>query len=465
MRLRKILYKFCYVLPLALSATSCLAQADIAQQNTDAQGTGAQNVKTPKDMMGNPRVKLVPVGGAGWAKSSVNAAIFRTNSVVTHGDTQYVAYYDGDSNVILARRKLGTSRWEVKKTPYQGNAKDAHNSICIAVDGKGVLHMSWDLHNQKLRYVRGMAPGSLDLSEEMPMTGQKETSVTYPQFYNMPNGDLLFLYREGSSGNGNAMLNRYDVQTGAWQAVAHPLVAGGGRRNAYLNTLAVDSKGGIHLSWVWRDTPDVATNHDVCYAYSPDGGKTWQKSTGDKYTLPITFESAEVAYAVPRNSELINQTSMTVDARDRPLIVSYWRAQDSEVPQYRLVWHDGQKWQASQVGNRTLGFRLSGGGTKRIPISRPQVLAGAKNEVYVVFRDEERNNGVSVAISEDANHATWRVLDLVKEPVGAWEPTYDPAVWKRDSQLHLFLQNVGQGDAETLESVLPQPVSILEWTP
>jgi BNR repeat-containing family member len=103
---------------------------------------------------------------------------------------------------------------QLHKTPYQGNAKDAHNSISIGVDGKGVLHMLWDLHNQKLRYVRGTAPGSLDLTAEMPMTDDKEDSVTYPQFYNLPDGDLLFLYREGSSGSGNALLNRYDVQTG-----------------------------------------------------------------------------------------------------------------------------------------------------------------------------------------------------------------------------------------------------------
>ncbi len=228
------------------------------------------------------KIKQVPVGGTGWAKSSVNAAVFRTNSVVTHGEVQYTAFYDGDSNVILAKRKLGTSNWEVKTTPYKGNVKDAHNAISIGVDGKGVLHMVWGLHGQALRYVRNTAPGSLDLTAQMPMTGQKEASVTYPQFYNLSDGDLLFLYRDGSSGNGNAMLNRYDVQSNAWQAAAHPLVAGGGQRNAYLNTLAVDSKGGIHLSWVWRDTPDVATNHDVCYAYSADEGRTWQKSTGEK---------------------------------------------------------------------------------------------------------------------------------------------------------------------------------------
>ncbi|MFH1719601.1 MAG: alpha-L-fucosidase [Planctomycetota bacterium] len=53
----------------------------------------------------NPR--MVPVAN-GWAKNSVNAVVFRRNSVVTHEDTQYVAFYDEDANVVLAKRTLGT---------------------------------------------------------------------------------------------------------------------------------------------------------------------------------------------------------------------------------------------------------------------------------------------------------------------------------------------------------------------
>ncbi len=409
-------------------------------------------------------VKVVPVGGTGWAKSSVNAAVFRTSSLITHGNTQTIAFYDGDTNVVLAQRKIGTSAWKTRKTGYQGRAQDAHNVISLAIDGQGILHMVWDLHGQKLRYARSIAPGSLELTEEMPMTGESEMRVTYPQFYNLPDGDLLFLYRDGASGNGNAMLNRFDVQTGKWDKVQHPLVAGGGQRNAYLNTLGIDKKGGIHLSWVWRDTGDVATNHDVSYAFSPDQGKSWQKSTGEKYQLPITIENAEVAWKVPTNSELINQTSMTIDARNRPLIATYWRPEGTNVPQYQLVWHDGKKWRNSQVGERKTAFRLSGGGTKRIPISRPQVVAGRGNRVYVIFRDEERGNGISISESNDANRANWKTFELSNQNVGSWEPTYDPAMWKK-GQLHLFMQRVGQGDAETLENVAPQEVSVLEWTP
>ncbi len=455
-----------YTLALvSLVSTSCFAQQEPVSGTVIPASAMPLTPVTQLTPINVKNVKLIPTGNTGWAKSSVNAAVFRTNSLITHGNTQTIAWYDGETNVMLARRKIGSSQWETRKTQYKGRAQDAHNVISLGIDGKGVLHMVWDLHGHKLRYAQSTAPRSLEMGGEMSMTGENEARVTYPQFFNLPDGDLLFLYRDGSSGNGNAMLNRYDVQSRKWQKVQHPLVAGGGRRNAYINPLAIDKKGGIHLSWVWRDTGDVATNHDVSYAYSPDQGKTWQKSTGEKYQLPITIENAEVAWKVPTNSELINQTSMTVDANDRPVVATYWRAAGTEVPQYQIVWHDGQKWRHNQVGNRKTPFRLSGGGTKRIPISRPQVVAGAKNEIYVIFRDEERGNGISVSQSTDAGRANWKTFDLTSQNVGLWEPTYDPMMWKRRRQLHLFVQRVGQGDAETLEDVPPQQVSVLEWTP
>ena len=35
----------------------------------------------------------------------------------------------------------------------------------------------------------------------------------------LPDGDLLFLFREGSSGNGDTFLNRYDTATRTWDNV------------------------------------------------------------------------------------------------------------------------------------------------------------------------------------------------------------------------------------------------------
>ena len=73
------------------------------------------------------------------------------------------------------------------------------------------------------------------------------------------------------------------------------LIDGEKERNAYWQ-LYIDNANTIHVSWVWRETPDVATNHDLCYACSHDGGVTWEKSTGEKYRLPITVRNAEYVW-------------------------------------------------------------------------------------------------------------------------------------------------------------------------
>ncbi|WP_236254779.1 BNR-4 repeat-containing protein [Mucisphaera calidilacus] len=411
-----------------------------------------------------PTIHSVNVG-TGWAKNTVNAPIFRQHALTTHGQTQYIAFYNDAGEVVLGRRPIDREAWELVTTRYKGDVRDAHNAISMAVDGRGVLHLAWDHHGHPLQYARSVAPGSLELTDPQPMTGVNEASVTYPEFYNLASGDLLFLYREGVSGRGQTMLNRYDVATGEWSPVQHPLIDGQGQRNAYTNQIAIDHRGFWHISWVWRESGDVATNHGLCYARSEDQGKTWVKTDGTPYTLPITAWNAEVVQNVPQKNGLINQCSMAVDSRGRPMIATYYRPSGADVPQYHLVWFDGTEWHAQQVTKRRTPFDLSGGGTKRIPMSRPKLAVDDQDRIYMLFRDAERGDRVSVAICDDPTRAVWTRTDLTRDSVGQWEPCYDQQRWQQDNVMHIYVQRVGQGDGETLENLPAQMISVLEWTP
>lgn len=407
---------------------------------------------------------LFPIS-KGWAQNSVNAVIFRRDSVVTHKDKQYVAFYDKDAIVVLAKRKIGTSTWEIKKTQYKGDVRDAHNSISLMVDGEGFLHISWDHHGHPLRYCRSKGPESLDLTDKMPMTGKKEYKVTYPEFYRLSNGNLLFVYRDGRSGRGNMMMNHYDLKAREWTQRQDSFIHGEEERNAYWQ-MCTDTRGTIHISWVWREGRGVETNHDLCYAKSSDSGLTWHKSNGQKYKLPITINNAEYARRIPQRSELMNQTSMCADSKGRPYIATYWRPKGTNIPQYHLVYYDGIKWKTQQITKRRTSFRLSGGGSKRVPISPPQIVAdkgGSTDKAYLIFRDEERGNHISVAICDNLQTREWKIKDLTENPVYMWEPSYDSELWKQSKTLHIYTQKVGQGDGETLEPIPPQTVSILEW--
>lgn len=399
--------------------------------------------------------------GMGWAATSVNSTIF-CHPLASDTHRQYAAWYDGNGEVQLARRAWGASQWEVRATGLHGNTRDAHNGIALGIDGAGILHMAWDHHNHPLRYVRSAAPGSLELTSKLSMTGEHEQRVCYPEFFLLPGGDLLFLYRSGGSGNGSTLLKRWHTRQQRWSSVQSNLLDGQGGRNAYTNQIALDSRGVWHLSWCWRETPDVVTNHDICYARSRDEGKTWENSAGKLYTLPITQENAEVVLPVPQHRGLINQTSMAVTPEGLPRIATRFRPSGAAVAQHQLVWFDGRKWSVCPIGTRKRDFDLSGPGSRSVPVSRPLVLIARSGRTWVVLRDEERGNGVSLASCRRLGVDPWSFEDLPTGDLGRWEPTHDAGAWQRSNTLCLFLQYVGQGDRETPVPLDPTPVELLE---
>ncbi|MEO6524242.1 MAG: BNR repeat-containing protein [Mucilaginibacter sp.] len=409
----------------------------------------------------------VTIAFNGWANNSVNTVIFRKNALVTADGYQYTAYYDSEQYVVVGKRKTGSRQWRLVKTSYEGDASDAHKSISIMIDGDGYLHVVWGQHNNPLNYAKGLKPGSLELGAKIQMLGDKENKLSYPEFYKLLNGDLLFFYRDGGSGNGCLIANRYDIKLKTWTRLQDNLIDGEGQRSAYWQVCS-DATGAIHISWVWRETPDVASNHDMAYACSKDGGKTWQTSEGKVYQLPITAANAEYALKIPQKSELINQTSMFVDALGHPFIASYWREQGQTIPQYHIVYKTGSQWQVNNLGFRKTAFSLSGAGTKQIPISRPQIIAWANGKLTaaaLIFRDEELGSKVSITVSNDITKKQWDIHNLTNTSVGSWEPTYDTELWKDEHILDLFVQKNTQVDGEGHANLPPQSIQVIEWKP
>lgn len=416
-----------------------------------------------------PRVSLVyPEAFAG---SSVNVVAGLQNTLFTHGGTQYAAFYAGDGTLVLARRALPAGDWSTTRTRLRANVNDAHRTAAIAIDAEGFLHVAWDHHNNPLNYARSVRPGSLELGPPGTMTGRNEHRVSYPQFLRLPDGDLLFFHRDGGSGRGNLVLSRYTTATRTWSQVHASLIDGEARRSAY-PAMTVDARGGLHLAWTWRDTPDVATNHDLCYARSADGGITWTTSSGAPLRVPFTAANAEYALQIPTGRSLMNPPSLATDATGRPLIVNYWHPENSDIPQYHLVRHDGAAWRVTQVTRRTTPFQLAGGGTKRPPLSRsvvlPVLVPPARQALHVVYRDDDRGGRIVAASCHDldAPKANWTFRELTGESVGAWEPSLDP-IQAAAGRLHMLVQRVEQRDGNDREAapVPPTPISVLAWDP
>lgn len=397
----------------------------------------------------------------GYAENSVNATSFRKNAITTgyfeDGKVQYAAYYDAVGEVVLARR-VNDASWETFNTGLKANISDAHNVISVGVDGNGCVHLAWSDHAGRMTYAKSAnshtAKAALTF-EETTMLGSLEESVTYPEFYNLSNGDLLFLYRDGSSGNGNLVLNRYAIKEKSWIRLQDNLISGENRLSPYWQAV-VDSKDRLHISWVWRETPDVKTNFNMNYAVSADDTfKKFQKSDGEKYSLPITEATCEVIKEIPQGSALINQTSMTVDDEDVPYIASYWR--ENGAVQYHILHFNGKEWKCENTNLRKTDFELSSVGTKKIPIARPQILvqgAGNDTKVKLLIRDEERGSRVSAAefVSVDVFRLD-EYCDITDFEVGVWEPNFDINLWKKEKKINVLLQNCFYSPDETKQSV------------
>jgi BNR repeat-containing family member len=429
-------------------------------------------------------VTIVPIDEA-FALEKTNAVSFRINSLATVGNQQFATYYNDARRVSIARRQLGSTNWDVFDTLFtdpNSNALDRHDVISFAIDGDGYLHMSWGMHADNLLYTKSSAPvtgggsiqmigGSTGNSAALnAMTGTAETTVTYPEFYNLPDGDLLFLYRSGVSGDGDTYLKRYDTVNGAWSAVQSPLfdgdVPGDGipSVNAYPNNMVVDSQGRLQLTWTSRYNADspagesgYQTNHNIYFARSADEGVTWTRQDGTPYALPINEATAQVVVPIPEGSSLINMAGMTVDQNDYPMVATWWAPeaqQGNDTRQYMLSYYDGQQWRISQITNRPPEPKQSEPQLMG-KMARPLVLMDKDQRTLVVMRYPEHDaNVVTVAYSSDRQH--WDFVDLTTESPGTWEPTYDQELWQRENKLDLLYQPVALG-AES------STISVLEW--
>ncbi len=204
----------------------------------------------------------------------------------THGGRQYVAFYDAKRRMTVAMRRLDSTHWRFHRLPSK-LGWDSHSDLALAVDERGHIHISGNMHGDPLVYFRSRSPHDISVFERPGMVGDREKRVTYPGFLNSPDGQLVFHYRDGRSGEGVRIFNTYDADSKTWRRLmSQPLFDGGGEMSAYLAGPVLGPDGAFHLVWMWRDTPSGDTCHDISYARSSDLSR-WQTAAGEPLETPL----------------------------------------------------------------------------------------------------------------------------------------------------------------------------------
>ena len=239
-------------------------------------------------------------------KNTANGVIFG-QGLISHQHQgqwwQYAAWYGSNRKVKVAR-KDPTGVWETVTLDIPIPTNDSHDSIALGISTlDGRLHLAAGGHNEPIKYTRiGLLDPWTVANWSTPsdtLAGTTIGDTTYPTFTSLPNGGLLFWYRNGGSSNGRLRLARYDGET--W-TVAGDVTSSTGTYTATFksppNTSATRgfywvpplySDGKVHLIGTWREgDPDVVlvpyagviANHHAVYVYSEDDGLTWRNNNG-----------------------------------------------------------------------------------------------------------------------------------------------------------------------------------------
>lgn len=380
----------------------------------------------------------------------LNGLSFQQDAVLSHKGWQYVAYYNAVRHVCVARRKLPAGAWQILELKdYTQTENDSHNTISMGICAQdGTLHLSFDHHDNDLHYrksVAGLASApdssAWDASRfgatANQLTGSRLTTITYPRFVSEPSGKMLLEFRIGSSGEGDSYLYEYDGTTGKWtQFGATSRYLDGVGNNAYINGLDYGTSGRLHVTWCWRETPDVVSNHDVAYAYSDDDGRTWKNNagtavgqTGSTFISPATPGIA--AWPIPQNSGIVNQEAQGVDPQGR---IHVFIRTDSTLPGgtkkpfHTHFWRDESgKW--SRINTRIPSGSPTG--------DRAKILFDRDGNAFALLP------GFRIASASAALKWTdWKIAYTGNPAPRTMEPLFDRARLAEEGVLSVFWQEI-----------------------
>lgn len=416
----------------------------------------------------------------------VNGRTHQQTPIVTHRGYQYLIYYNANRHVCVGRRPLQSEQWDIIEfEDYVFKSCDSHNTAVIGIcEGDGTIHLAFDHHVSELHY-RVSALGAANHPDEVewsaalfgPVTDRLGSvgpinKLTYPRFFNAPNGNLMFYYRYVTSGNGDSTLQEYDAQTHDWTLGLGRFVArdiGEYTRDgetsiyrcAYMNNLTFSGTR-LHASWVWRDRfkkTSAANQHDICYSYSDDYGRTWRNNvgsvigeTGSSEVIHLDTRGLIVA-PVDCGYRLTNQNGHYAYPDGSIHVMVLQSLRKGERPVYWHYWRNAK----GQWNHEVLPF--SGG--------RPKIRGDRDGSLFLFY---EAQNHFQIAKGTPNRTATkWKWEPIFKEKsvkIGS-EAVVDFTRWEKERVISAYMQAnpeefLSYGSGEVIEGK-PSALMVIDY--
>ncbi len=336
---------------------------------------------------------------------SVEASFPVKFSQTIANNNHFIAYFDHHKTFCIAYRQLKDSVF--KKTALNSKIEwDSHNYTALAVDNQGYIHVSGNMHNAPLNYWRSKYPYDASEFEAIHrMTGFEENQTTYPEFLKTNSGNLLFHYRHGGSGNGYEVYNLWNPDHKTWtRFLDQPLIDGEGQKNAYMSGPHYEKDGYYHLYWVWRDTPDCASNHSFSYAKSKDL-KHWETAQGTPVNSPLVFGEKRLVVDAPQNhygNGMLNGVQKhCLDSKNNILLcnMKYDASGNSQLYVYRL--NSNHQWDEKCITTWNHRFDFSGGGSIIFDIKLKGMRLLDGTNIGVIYEHSIFGNG-EIVLDEDS---------------------------------------------------------------
>jgi hypothetical protein len=380
-----------------------------------------------------------------------NWASFDQDKIVSYGNYQYTIYWDADKVLVLVRRDLRNDA--VQSIRFEGytlsiDPNDGHRNTVIGISpGNGQLHLSWDHHNNDLRYTKTKKhfltnpPEQIsenDFEPAQALAPGALQQVTYPRFINDGKGRLYFMYRSGGSGDGRIVIARYDSGDAKWHVSSGILFGPEGKykpwqnsdsRSAYLHDVLFDKNNRLHVTWIYRETHATwASNHDLHYAYSDDYGITWMNNGGKKIAdlskndAIVIDDPGIVVQEIPVYAWVMNQCAMGLDSRNQPHVALY-RLPDRYKPEkpghgpppnvrkrlrFFHYWRDtGGNWHSSGPLHMPEG----------LTIRRPDIVIDNEDNVIIYWSS---NQGFHALVAQACDKwQTWQAFTMTEPDVSS----------------------------------------------